>query len=168
MAKELDELVLRKPVRDAIERMDGISIAFGSLGLITPAPWIKGEDMMIDLLRPIVTPQELIAESAFADLAYCPFDRNGQGDPRWRFFLTAGALERDPERQGIGFYRKMVRDGKKVVVIAGTKKQEAVYAALKGGIFNVWITDNETLKNVHDIAAAAMDQQELSEPQQQP
>lgn len=149
---ELDLLAKRKPIQDAIKKMNKITMAIGSIGLIQQDPvntFISDEDMMMDLLEPLITPQQLASEGACGDFAYCPFDRDGKSMKNWRFFLTPGDTDPDPERRGIEFYKHMVKDGKTVVAIVGPHRDKAVYAALKAGIFNVLITDHMTVEGVH-------------------
>jgi len=148
---ELDGLAKRQPIREVIKRMDDITIAFAGLGLVK-SKVLTSQLTMTGLLEPIISPEQLAEEGAFADLAYCLFDLNGATQDRWRFFLTAGACDDDPNRRGIGFFKQMVKDGKTVIVIAGTRKERAVYAALKAELFNVWITDRGTLADVHNKA----------------
>jgi len=154
IAKELDGLARRQPIREAIEEMDKINVAFAGLGLVKPEPKSEAEAntsklTMTGLLEPMVTPEQLVAEGAIADFSNSFFDSNGHGDDdKWRFFLTAGHY--DPERRGIEFFRRMVEDSKKkVILIAGYLKEDAIKIALQARLFNVWITDNQTL---HDTA----------------
>jgi DNA-binding transcriptional regulator LsrR (DeoR family) len=151
IAEELKALVQRKPIREVIKRMDDITLAFAGLGLVNPkaAPRSINQLTMTGLLGPIVSPAILAQEGAFADLAYCLLDRSGQTRKDWTFFLTAGHCDDNPLRRGLGFFKQMVDDGKSVVVIAGTRKQDAIRAALKARAFNVWITDRKTLAQVH-------------------
>lgn len=147
---ELDSLARRQPIQEAIKRMNKITMAIGSIGLIQHDPvnpYVHDEDMMMDLLEPLTTPQQLATEGACGDFAYCPFDSNGDGRKSWRFFLTAG--DTDPDRRGIEFYKQMVKDDKTVVAITGPHRDKAAYAALKAGIFNVWITDDATVEGVY-------------------
>jgi DNA-binding transcriptional regulator LsrR (DeoR family) len=44
----------------------------------------------------------------------------------------------------------MVKEGKHVIVVAGTYKAPAILAALKGELFNVWITDDDTARKILD------------------
>ena len=84
------------------------------------------------------------------DLGYSFFDDNGKGKATWRFFLTAGYFE--PRLNGVEFYRQMVKDGKKVVVLAGTYKARAILTGLKAKLFNVLITDQDAARNVLDMS----------------
>lgn len=149
---ELDALAKCKPIQDAIKRMDKITMAIGCIGLVQPDPvnpFIHEEDMMMDLLEPLITPQQLATEGVCGDFAYCLYDREGNSIKDWRFFLTPGAADPDPARRGIEFYKQMVKDGKAVVAIVGPYRDKAVYAALKAGVFNVWITDDATVEGVY-------------------
>ncbi|WP_263377093.1 sugar-binding domain-containing protein [Granulicella aggregans] len=61
--------------------------------------------------------------------------------------MTTHIIMRDA---GLEFYRNMVKQDKRVIVVAGTYKANAVLAALKGKLFNVWVTDDRTAKQVLD------------------
>lgn len=156
IAAELHDLSERQPIREVILDMNKINVAFAGLGLAkatAPDPERLNQLTMTGLLEPMITPDTLAKEGAMGDLAYCLFDKNGKGRKEWEFFLTAGY--RDPERRGIEFYRKMVadkREKKKVVVIAGSLKQEAIRAALNAQLFNVWITDQDAAQWVLENA----------------
>jgi deoxyribonucleoside regulator len=150
IGKELDDLAKRQPIRAIIEDMDRIDVAFAGLGLVRPILQHGEEGLvskitMTGLLQPMVTPEQLAGEGAVAELSNCFFDARGNGD-RWNFFLTAGHY--DPARRGVEFFRRMVKDGKTVIVIAGERKIEAIKVALKAQLFNVWITDYETLYKI--------------------
>jgi DNA-binding transcriptional regulator LsrR (DeoR family) len=80
----------------------------------------------------------LAEEGAIGHLSYALFDPNGEGRNDWRFFLNAG----DPDP--IGFYRQMVEQKHKVIVVAESNSDPALRAALKGRLFNVLITDEAT------------------------
>jgi DNA-binding transcriptional regulator LsrR (DeoR family) len=153
IAKQLDRLAEMDPIKRHIKLHLGseFDVAFAGLGLVkTPAgsPGRENRRTGTDLLEPLgITADELLAEGAIAELAYCFFDRNGEdSNDRWRFFLTAG--HEDPNRCGLRFYRQMVNDKKHVIVMAGTYKVPAIVAALKGKLFNVWITDEEAARKV--------------------
>jgi DNA-binding transcriptional regulator LsrR (DeoR family) len=146
ITEELKELSRRQPIRDVIERMNGITVAFVGLGLAN-TPWRERNQItMTGLLRQIVAPKKLEAEGAVGDLAYCLFDKNGSTRKEWQFFITAGYC--DSDHAGIEFYKQMVRDKKKVVVIAGSFKEAVILPALNAKLFNVWITDESTAECV--------------------
>jgi len=156
IAAELRNLAARKPIRDVIKRMDDITIAFAGLGLVKPIASASeiNQLTMTGLLEPVISPETLAREGAFADLAYCLLDRSGATQREWSFFLTAGHCDEDESRRGLGFFKRMVKDGKTVVTIAGHRKEDAVCAALKSEAFNVWITDREALLRVHSTVFA--------------
>jgi DNA-binding transcriptional regulator LsrR (DeoR family) len=145
VADELRELQQRQPIRDVITRMDKITVAFVGLGLVNTRRPERNQITMTGLLRPIVPPERLQREGAIGDLAYCLFDEKGDGRDEWRFFLSAGHYG---PCKGIEFYKNMVRNKKKVVVIAGSHKQTVILPALKARLFNVWITDESTAKQL--------------------
>jgi DNA-binding transcriptional regulator LsrR (DeoR family) len=153
---ELDRLAERKPIEDSIREMDAINVAFPGLGPVIPGgnkpAFSKGHFdrlTMTGLLEPVgISPTDLATEGAVGDVSYCLFDDAGEGRKDWRFFLTAGHYAKDPKRRGIGFYKQMVEDGKKVIIIAGTHKVPAILAALKGKLFNVLITDQISAQEI--------------------
>jgi hypothetical protein len=69
------------------------------------------------------------------------FDRKGRGNPRWNFFAMPG--EGTPY-SGVEFYRRLVDQGKRVIVIAGARKWDALVPAINARLFNVLITDAHT------------------------
>jgi hypothetical protein len=80
-------------------------------------------------------------QSTGTPLSYCLFDKQGVCDPRWNFFLTAGA---GTEHSGANFYRKLVNEGRKVLVMAGVRSWDALIPALETKMFNILITDEHT------------------------
>ena len=99
-------------------------------------------------LKKNLSEKDLATDGAVGDLGCCFFDANGNGRKDWEFFLTAGHYSDNSEYRGVEFYRHLVRSGKQVVVVAGIYKVPAILAALKGKLFNVWITDEETARTI--------------------
>ena len=122
-----------------------LDVAFAGIGLVSPpkgAPGLSNRVTGAELLKATthIEPGDIAREGAIGDIAYCFFDADGRGDDdKWRFFPTAG--DHDPKRRGVAFYRRMVEERKPVIVIEGSYKVPAIVAALKGRLFNVWITD---------------------------
>ena len=154
IAAELAMMAGRKPIQRVIEDMDEINVAFAGLGLVNPpagSPGLSNRLSATGLVKAMgVTPQKLGEEGALGDLGYCFFDENGNGKAAWRFFLTAGYF--NPKQRGVEFYRQMVKDHKKVIVLAGTYKKRAIFAALKAKLFNVLITDAEAARGVLEMS----------------
>jgi len=150
IADELKALSERQPIREVIDDMNSINVAFAGLGLVkSNNPGLANQLTMTGLLEPIVTRETLLQEGAVGDLAYCFFDQQGGSKKAWDFFITAGYC--DPARRGIAFFQQMVSDKKekkKVIVMAGSFKQAAILPTLKAEAFNVWITDLHTAKSV--------------------
>lgn len=149
VSREIDRFAKRPAIEAVLDDMNKIGVAFVGLGLVNPPK--LGESAvnqltMTGLLEDIVSPATLAGEGALADLSCCVFDRSGKTQDKWRFFLTAGHNHPDPERRGVGFFKQMVKDRKKVVVIAGHRKEEAIRAALAAKLFNVWITDENSAR----------------------
>ena len=153
VAAELRVLVESRPIRDVINAMDNIDIAFAHIGLVDPGdvpPIQKNRITVNSVLKAIVTPKELKEEGAIADLSYCLFDKDGNSRDDWTFFLSAGHYAADEKRRGLGFFKQMVADDKKVIVPAGPYKLPAIKAALQAKLFNVLITDEDTARRVAD------------------
>ena len=65
--------------------MNKITMAIGSIGIIQSDPvnsFIKEEDMMMDLLDPLITPQQLAMEGACGDFSYCTFNGEGKSEDK--------------------------------------------------------------------------------------
>jgi len=153
VAEELRVLAESSPIRDVIHAMDGIDIAFAAIGLVDPGdvpPIQKNRITTTSVLKSIVTLKELMEEGAVADLSYCLFDKDGNSRDDWTFFLSAGHYAADEKRRGLGFFKQMVADGKKVIVPAGPYKLAAIKIGLKAKLFNVLITDEDTARKVAD------------------
>lgn len=71
-------------------------------------------------------------------ICHTQFDANGDSHDDWSWFLNAGYPD------AIGFYRRLVDQKQKVVVVAEQQSDPALRAALKGRLFNVLITDEAT------------------------
>jgi DNA-binding transcriptional regulator LsrR (DeoR family) len=165
ISSALDELWRTNSIKNVIVGMSDLNIAFAGLGVVDPAAAslaFSTEQMdrftMTGILRPVgIEARELAGEGAVGDICCCLFNAEGDEQPkdvpgrnlskeRWRFFLTAGF--QDPSTRGLDFYKKLVSENKTVVVIAGVNKEPAIRAALKGKLFNHWITDDETARNI--------------------
>jgi DNA-binding transcriptional regulator LsrR (DeoR family) len=143
VADELRELSRRQSIKLVIKRMDEINLAFAGIGMVVP-PEGKSRDKsrftMLSLLESqgLVT-KDCTAQGAIGEMGGCLFDADGNVDDRWRFYLSAGHYHR--KGGGIEFYKRMVQDGKRVVVIGGYQKELALHAALKAKAFNCWFTN---------------------------
>ncbi len=152
-------------IRAAIEAMRQIHVFFTGLGQISKSTGNAEFDSTLsisELLRGFKTPKDLRDDGVVGDIGYNLFGDEG-GVPEgksWDYFLTPGCLESPP--LGVEFYRDQVEfpdildtsecvvGRKKVVVMAGKHKVDAIKAALLGGLFNVWITDHESAVQVRD------------------
>jgi DNA-binding transcriptional regulator LsrR (DeoR family) len=165
ISDQLAELWRTDTIKNVIIGMRQLDIVFAGLGVVDPSsasiafsPKQLDRFTMTGILKPLgIEPRELAAEGAVGDICCCLFNADGDEQPkdshgkilskeRWRFFLTAGHEE--PKLRGVERYRNLVHEGKTVVVIAGVNKEPAIRAALKGKLFNYWITDDETATNV--------------------
>ncbi|HTW31113.1 MAG TPA: sugar-binding domain-containing protein [Candidatus Sulfotelmatobacter sp.] len=177
LSNRMDLLKKNESVRAAITAMSHIHIAFVGLGQVQEPTGSDELDSKLSLTQSVdkfLSLGQLKADGIVGDIGYNFF--NGQGTvPRgksWDFFLTPGSLMDPP--LGLKFYKNMVehpeiRVGKpgagtsararsqvlgkkKVVVIAGKHKVDAIKAALQGKLFNVWITDELTARHILDWA----------------
>ncbi len=149
--KEIERFAKRPAIEAVLHDMNKITVAFVGLGLVNPpklAESTVNQLTMTGLLEDIVSPATLAEEGALADLSCCIFDRSGQPSEKWKFFLTAGHNHPDPGHRGIGFFKEMVKERKKVIVIAGHRKEDAIRTALEKKLFNVWITDENSARFV--------------------
>jgi DNA-binding transcriptional regulator LsrR (DeoR family) len=152
IAEQIKLLAKNTAIKPILQGMDQIDIAFTAIGTLNPpvkqlTHEYRNRMTMVGVLEPLVSLKEIAAEGAVADLSYCLIDRNGESDPKWEFFLTAGYFS---QYRGIAFYRHMVDQGKKVVAIAGPYKVPAISAALRAKAFNVWITDEDSARQIAD------------------
>ena len=149
---EMKSLAKREAIRETLRRMEAIDIAFVGLGVVKQTvvdrDSLKDREhlykvSMMHLLPPKVA-KEAVDRGAVGEIGYCLFDKEGNGKREWELFLTPGSRVQDAEG-GVAFYKALVRDERKrVVVIAGSGKEEPLKAALRGELFNVWITDRNT------------------------
>ena len=144
---EVDAIGENSSIANVVRELDEVAVSFAGLGLVTSPKGSRGllnRLTATSLLRKSVRENELAGEGAVGDMSYCFFDKDGNGRKEWQFFLTAGHWS----TPGVEYYREMVRRGKEVIVIAGAYKTPAIRAALKGQLFNVWITDEPTAREI--------------------
>jgi DNA-binding transcriptional regulator LsrR (DeoR family) len=165
ISDDLNELWRTDAIKEVIIGMKDLDIVFAGLGVVDPGassvafnPKQTDRFTMTGILNPVgIGSRELAAEGAVGDICCCLFNADGDEQPkdargrnlpkeRWRFFLSAGY--HDPSTRGLNFYKKLVSENKTVVVIAGVNKEPAIRAALKGRLFNYWITDDETAREI--------------------
>lgn len=160
IAFQLKSLWETDEIKNAIIQLNDVDVVFVGLGVVdTGSAFSHFNSFKIDrftmtgLLKPFgIEARELASEGAVGDIGCCLFNAEGTGEPkegskeRWRYFLTAG--HDNPEYQGVEFYRNLVLAKRPVVVIAGVYKEPAIRAALKGELFNHWITDDETARRI--------------------
>jgi hypothetical protein len=160
----LEQLAKNPDVAEALQRMTkDVDVVLASINALNPPtkPDLSELLCMTSLLqRKIMTPAELEGMGAVADFCYQMIDRNGESvinpatkEPL-RYFLTAG----DGTAYGNAptFLRHLVAKKKHVVAIAGSAhKVPAIMAALKGRLFNVLVTDEDTCREIVNLAEAA-------------
>jgi DNA-binding transcriptional regulator LsrR (DeoR family) len=146
--EEIAKLEGNQTITDVIRRIDGIDVAFIGMGTVNPGrvnPITRNRVTMTSLLEKIVTPTQLEQEGAVGDLVYSCFDAQGNTQKKWEFFVTAGHGTR---HAGVEFYKHMVATGRRVVCFAGPFMLDAIKVALNAKMFNVWITDEYTARQI--------------------
>jgi DNA-binding transcriptional regulator LsrR (DeoR family) len=124
---ETEHLASLKPVSSVLHDMEDATVLVTSFGLLP------------DLLKAYgVSPEALAQEGMVSDLNYCVFDAEGKPCKNTAFFLTPGYPA------GVEFCRQMVREKRRVVVVASIQDVGAFRAAMRGKLLNVLITDEET------------------------
>jgi len=127
-------------VQFVLNEMHNVDIVFASLGPIPlPAEYRRGTTVL-ELLKDIEVTEDVLRNAGVVgDISYEFFDRDGNAREDWDFFLALG----------VEHYRKMSADSrKKVVMIAGKYKVDALGALLRGKLCNVLITDSTTAEKL--------------------
>jgi DNA-binding transcriptional regulator LsrR (DeoR family) len=150
IASEVERLCRNKSIRDVLEDMsENINMSIAGLGLLLPTAldskfsgeYVNRISMNYLLHRLGIDLNILAAEGAVGDINYAMFDRKGSGNQAWRFFITAGE---GTAHSGPSFYHRLVARGKKVMVIAGVRKEAVLLPAMNARLFNVLVTDSYT------------------------
>jgi DNA-binding transcriptional regulator LsrR (DeoR family) len=150
IGKQVAATAMTRPIKTILQDTSrNINMAIAGLGIVCPSETDTDYGIghlermtMMNLLKPLgIDPHILNEEGACGEMSYCLFDRKGLGNPRWKFFVTAG--EGTPH-SGVDFFRHLVDQGRKVMVIAGAKKWDALQPAINARLLNVLITDAYT------------------------
>jgi hypothetical protein len=131
-------------VHQVVTQISMPDLAVVTLGLLDPEI-VEDADRfsMIGLVKGLgLSPQLLHKDGVIGDISYCFFTREGGTRPEWNLFLTPGY----PKKTAVEFYREMVKGGKPVMVIAGTRKEELLRTALNSRLINILITDEHTAR----------------------
>jgi len=151
VAAELRALSESQPIRAVIDAMDRIQVAFLGISMVNagraPAA-LQNRVAVSAILQSIVSRKDLESEGAIAATSSWVFDEDGNSRDDWNFFLSAGHFAKDEKRKGLGFFKQMVQDGKKVIVAGGPFKVPGIRAALKGKMFNVLVTDEVSAQQI--------------------
>jgi DNA-binding transcriptional regulator LsrR (DeoR family) len=146
---ELAKVENNDTIRQVVLAMDEIEVIFGAISIVDAGehePALRDKLTINSLLDSQITPRQLQKEGAIGAFSYCFFDKAGVQKPELRFWLTAGHGAR--KYWGIEFFKKMVQDGKLVVAFGGPFCLPAIKVALEAKIFNVWITDEHTARQI--------------------
>jgi deoxyribonucleoside regulator len=137
----IKELRGHAKVQSILQQMKTVDFVFASLRQmgLTSANKIMGATA-IDLLSDVGV-EEANLEGAVGDLNYSFIDENGNTRDEWRLFLSLQAEQ----------LRELAANpSKRVVIIAGHKKERILKAALRGRLLNVLITDEITAATLLD------------------
>lgn len=132
----------RKKVRQTFSEMKLVDIVFASIGALEVNAEYRAATQYVtkNLLNEVnISEEELRNEGVVGDITYSFFDGNGRTKPGWNVFLSLG----------VDYLREMAADpAKRVVVVVGSYKMEALRAVLRGKLCNVLITDGDAAENL--------------------
>ncbi|MGH9444122.1 MAG: hypothetical protein ACRD3O_00005 [Terriglobia bacterium] len=145
---DLKALAERPPIKAALEDMEKVNFVLGGLGVMKSANTLRNQLSITGLLKP-EDRRKISKAKAVADFSYIPVTREGDqaidpetGEPL-NFFLTGGYGK---AHAGINFYKRLVKQRRPVLAIAGPFKTAAIRAALKGEFMNIWVTNEDTAR----------------------
>jgi deoxyribonucleoside regulator len=138
VAKEYRKFKSWPQVQEVYEGMQKVDTVFASLGSIRADEDYRRStrhDTAKLLGTSEISESELEKEGIVGDINYSFFDVEGQTKPRWNPFLSLD----------VNMLQEMVADGRserRVVVVVGQYKVNALRAALTGNLCNVVVTDD--------------------------
>lgn len=138
-SKEAREVLLADPyVQQAVQLFDKLTVALVGIGTVEPSP--------------------LLADSgnAFSEQARAELVALGAvGDMCVRFFDKEGVAVRSPlDERVIGIdLAQLSRVPRVVAVAGGARKAKAIHAALRSGVINVLVTDDQVARAIVETAA---------------
>jgi DNA-binding transcriptional regulator LsrR (DeoR family) len=154
IATQIDGLMAQDNIRRVVDDMnDNINLAIAGIGIVHPTEADEHHGAshierlcMTGLLKSLGFDTELLTqEGAAGEFCYCLFDAQGKGDPRWKFFLSAGD---GTKHTGVDYFRNLVARGKKVIVCAGPRKEAQLRIALDAKLLSVLVTDSHTAETL--------------------
>ena len=134
--RSYEELRSRGKIEHVWQRMHEVEIVFASIGQLlfqSEQRRVHGRTLLNLFEDMGISADWLAQEGIVGDVSYSLFDRNGNTKtPRWDFFMALG----------VDHFKKMAAEypKRRVVLIVGERKANALRAALAGGICNVLIT----------------------------
>jgi deoxyribonucleoside regulator len=154
---DLNQLAEIPSIKAVLNEMEKVNVVFAGLGMVKPdkaSPQFRNQLTMTALLQP-KDRHNLARAKAEADFSYCLITRDGDpvmdpdsdSDPPkpLQYFLSGG---HGTAQSGINFYKRLVASEKTVIAIAGPFKLPAIRAALKGELMNIWVTDEDTARQI--------------------
>jgi DNA-binding transcriptional regulator LsrR (DeoR family) len=137
--KDVRNLLKNPIVSEVYNRMKKVDIIITTVGPISRAD-PKFTDVSrhstVHLLEDMVGKEWL--KGAVGTIHYAPFDKDGNTKPEWEFFPMLGVND----------IRKMVEQGKKVVLTTSRYVANGLRAVLNGKLCNVLIIDHVTAEKV--------------------
>jgi DNA-binding transcriptional regulator LsrR (DeoR family) len=157
---EITYLLKQDYVKSYLAKLNNMDIAVAGIGIVRD-PEIPGlSDTAITATNLLehtarITAKNLEDDKVVGEIGYCYFRADGSSDEKWHFYLTAGDGRKEKEWHGVGFFRQMVNTRKDVIVMAGAFKEDAVLAALRGQLFNIWFTNEDAARRILEAAGPA-------------
>jgi deoxyribonucleoside regulator len=132
----------REIVRQVFEGMQKVECVFTGLGLVKQNPdyaRISPPTALRRLNEMKVFPQDMEqVPGAVGEVSYDFFDVDGNSREEWKLAISIGVEQ----------LKTMVGDEREVVMVAGRYREQALKAALNGGLLNVLITDSRTAETL--------------------
>jgi deoxyribonucleoside regulator len=131
----------RHIVRQVFEGMQKVECVFTGLGLVKQNPEyarFSPQTALRRLTEMNVLPQDMEAVGAVGEVNYDFFDVEGNTREEWQLGISIGVEQ----------LKRMVEEEREVVMVTGKFREQALKAALNGGLLNVLITDDRTAKTL--------------------
>jgi DNA-binding transcriptional regulator LsrR (DeoR family) len=151
--REKDNFLKREKVKEVFRAMLEVDVVFSSVGSIAPEDMmepLRQPNQRIEALRTLraskpeflgeqpTIENKLKQEGVVGEINYTFFDKDGITKADWNLFVIG---------LGVDELQKMAKNqDRRVIVIAGTRKEEPLRVVLKTGLCNTLITDAQTAK----------------------
>lgn len=138
LQKDQNEFLKRPTIRKVYNGMRRVECVFTSIGNLVESNEYRRFSLAIRKFARSGMVKQLTAEGVAGGVSYSFFDSEGNSRASWNFAISLD----------VDHLKKMVNEGKSVVIIAGRYKEKSLAAALKGKIGNVLITDDRTARQL--------------------